>query len=48
MKVPGQLICSNWKLVLQNPRLLASAGDDGTVKIWELVGEFPHRLCANS
>lgn len=25
----------------QEQRLLASAGDDGTVKIWELVGDLP-------
>jgi hypothetical protein len=34
--------------VLQDPRLLASAGDDGIVKIWELVGELPRALSATS
>ncbi|XP_024358703.1 protein CIA1 isoform X2 [Physcomitrium patens] len=32
--------CVQWHP--KNPRLLASAGDDGIVKIWEVVGDLPH------
>jgi len=44
----GHLRYLDWILVLQDPRLLASAGDDGVVKIWELVGELPHASFATS
>lgn len=38
--------CVQWHP--KDPRLLASAGDDGIVKIWELVGELPRALSATS